>query len=145
MARGNQRACARARRRHAIPPSPTRLNKSVAGSGTFVEPSKLTLGAWLTTCLTTIEPHVRPATYTRYAGIVRNTLSTDVLAAMPLQQIRPSHVQAYYTRVRGSDSTRTLHHTVLLGAFKAALVDRLVTTNPGSRSGARAKAGQEHR
>jgi hypothetical protein len=46
---------------------------SAADGGTFVEPSKVTLIKWLREWLkAAIKPQCRPATYTRYHGIIEN-------------------------------------------------------------------------
>src|SRR5262245_23114242 len=48
---------------------------SAATHGEFVEPSKLALGEWLTEWLrVSVLPRCRPATYTRYKGIIEQSL-----------------------------------------------------------------------
>src|SRR5688572_26234238 len=59
---------------------------SDANRGEFVEPSKLTLGEWLTAWLTaSVKPRCRPATYTRYKGIIAQRLLKADIARIPLQ------------------------------------------------------------
>lgn len=101
-----------------------------AGRGEYVDASRLTLGAWLMTWLETIlKPRRRPATYIRYKGIIDNYLLKADIAGIPLQQLRPSHIEAYYANLGVSASTVTLHHAILHSALRKALKDRLVTLN----------------
>jgi integrase len=111
----------------------TDLLKALDG-GTFIEPNKLTLGEWLTEWLNASgKPRVRPASYTRYEGIINNNLLSAPLASIPLQKVRPSHVEQYYADQRQtglSASTLTLHHTILHSALRKAVRDRLIPVNP---------------
>jgi integrase len=101
-----------------------------ANRSEFVEPSKQTLGPWLTAWVEHIvKPKARPATYTRYKGIIDNSMAKAAIASIPLQKLRPSHLEAYYASVKASPSTLTLHHTILLRALRKALKDRLVSKN----------------
>jgi integrase len=100
-----------------------------ADGGTFVEPAKVTLITWLREWLTASTPQWQPATYVRYRGIVENYISKSTIADLPLQRLRPSHLEAYYTTALGSASTKTLHHTVIRRALRKAVRDRLVSIN----------------
>ena len=98
---------------------------TAANGGTFVEPSKMTLIAWLSEWLeAAIKPQCRPATYVRYHGIIENHISKATIADMPLQKLRPSHLEAYYAAATGSASTLTLH------AGKIRIVQQLNTPGP---------------
>lgn len=113
----------------------TRLTEllGAADGGTFVEPAKITLITWLREWLeAAIKPQCQPATYVRYNGIVENHISQATIADMPLQKIRASHLEAYYTTAKGSVSTLTLHHTVIRRALRKAMRDRLVSVNVAS-------------
>src|SRR5262245_48514745 len=69
-----------------------------ANRGEFVEPSKQTLGPWLTEWVEKIvKPKARASTYTRYKGIIDNHILKAPIANLPLQKIRPSHLESYYT------------------------------------------------
>jgi len=98
---------------------------NAVNDGVFVEPSKMTLGEWLPG----VESRCRPATYVRYRGIVERSMLPALIAKLPLQQLRPSHVEKYYASVTASPSTLTLHHTILQQALRKAMKDRLITTN----------------
>lgn len=97
--------------------------------GEFVEPTKLTLGDWLREWLPGVETRCRPATFTRYKGIIDKNILQAPIAKLPLQQIRPSHVEQYYASIDASASTLTLHHTILQQALRKAMRDRLITRN----------------
>jgi integrase len=103
-----------------------------ANGDTFVEPSKITLITWLRQWLEGMKTQCRPATYTRYHGIIENHISKAAIADMPVQKIRPSHLEAYYAAAAGSASTLTLHHTVIRRALRKAQRDRIVTVNVAS-------------
>lgn len=101
--------------------------------GSYVEPTKMTLGAWLTEWLqSSVKPRVRTATYVRYEGIIDKALLKASIAGLPLQKIRPSHLEAYYAEAskKLSASTLTLHHAILHRALRKAVRDRLIASNP---------------
>jgi integrase len=108
----------------------TKLAELLAGvqTGHYVDPSKTTLGQWLVQWILTVKEAVRPATYTRYAGIVENHITKASIATMVLQKIRGSHLEAYYATI--PFGSRTVHHTVLRRALRKAVRDRLLTSNP---------------
>src|SRR5688572_23958713 len=66
---------------------------SAANRGEYVEPSKVTLGEWLTDFLdVSVKLRCRPSTYTRYKGIIEQRLLRADIAAIPLQRLRASHL-----------------------------------------------------
>lgn len=106
---------------------------SAANGDVFVEPSKITLVAWLREWLaTSVKPTCQPSTHVRYRGIVEHYIATSTLADIPLQRLRPAHLEGYYAALTGAASTRTSHHTVLHRALKKAVRDRLLTMNPAA-------------
>lgn len=110
----------------------SRLNELVraAERGELVEPSKLTLGEWLVEWLKLTKSRVRQSSYVRYRGVVEKRIMKSALAAMPVQKIRPSHLEAYYATLTDlSASSRVTHHSVLLSALRKAMKDGLVTSN----------------
>ncbi len=100
-----------------------------ANGDTFVEPAKITVLAWLRDWLEATQRQVSPATYTRYHGIIENHIRQAPIGALPLQRLRPTHLEQYYATATGSASTLTLHHTVFRRALRLAQRDRLVTVN----------------
>lgn len=109
--------------------------------GDYVEPTKLTLGEWLTKWLKTIQPPiVRASTHKRYSGAVRNALLKDAIADIPIQKLRPSDLELFYTRVPGSASTKSTYHLIIHRALRKAVRDRLVQVNVASELDGRPKA-----
>jgi len=107
------------------PEAEARLAKLLtsANEGTFVEPTKVTLGSWLREWLdSSLKPSVRPSTYTRYKGILEHDLLKAPMAAIPLQRLRGSHLESYYAiaQEKVSASTLTLHHAILHRALGKA-------------------------
>jgi integrase len=98
----------------------------------FVEPTKLTFGAWLTRWITALasSPANRPATIARYQSVV-DRLQVSTLAAMPLQRLLPSDVETYYGDLMKTlkPGTIRVHHVVLRRALRKAIKARLVTRN----------------
>jgi len=109
---------------------------NTANGGVFVEPSKMTLGQWLREWLdAVVKLRRRPATYTRYQGIIDNNILTAPIASIPLQKLRPTHLEAYYATAVSregaglSASTVAVHHAILHRALRKAKKDNLVVTN----------------
>ena len=100
-------------------------------TGTFVEPSKMTLATWLPQWLALNQRRFATSTYIRYKGIIEKSILTAPLATMPLQQIRASHIEAYYASMTTvSATTLMLHHAILHRALRKAVKDQLITSNP---------------
>jgi len=105
-----------------------------ANKGEFVEPSKLTLGEWLTTWLAeTVKPARRRNTFIAYNSIVTGHL-VPAIGAVTLQALRPGHLKQYYAERREqlSGATLQLHHAILSNALKSAVRQGLVTRNVAS-------------
>jgi integrase len=100
-----------------------------ANRNEFVEPSKLTVGAWLTTWLEIAKGRLRPATVVRYTNVVE-ALKAAPIGGMALQKVRATDIETHYARAGGSASTLSLHHTVLNRALRKAKRDNLITSNP---------------
>lgn len=100
-------------------------------TGTFIRPSKLTLGAFLQEWLQSyVATNVRAATLEGYRIIVERHL-TPALGAIVLSELRPTHLQGYYAKALkegrrdggGGLSARTVvhHHRVLREALSHAV------------------------
>jgi integrase len=100
-----------------------------ANHGMFVEPSKMTLGTWLTEWVDAIKPRVRASTYVRYKGIIDNTIRKAPVSNILLQRLRGSQIENYYANASVSAATLTLHHAILHRALRKAVKDGLVATN----------------
>lgn len=115
----------------------TRLNELMteASGGTFVDATKITVGTYLGEWLAAYKAQLRPNSYTRYKGIIDNNLLPSSIAKLPLQRLRPTHIEAYYSEALAagtSASTLNLHHCVLHRALGRAVRDRLISTNPAA-------------
>ena len=109
--------------------------------GTFIRPTKLTVGEYLGRWLRDyVESHVRETTARRYRSIVQRHL-IPALGAIPLMSLSPSHVQAAYAHALGEKgrldgrggglSARSVvqHHRILSEALKHAMRWGLIGRN----------------
>jgi integrase len=111
-----------------------REHLTAVDKGTFVEPSKLTLGTWLTEWLEKAvkPPLCRRSTYVRYTNIVE-AIQKGPIADIPLQKLRPSDIERYYADATNvAPGTLSLHHTVIHRALRKAKRDNLVAVNVAS-------------
>ena len=101
-------------------------------AGTYVEPTHLTVGAYLERWLAEADAGWREATAYAYAGIVRNRI-VPYLGDAPLAKLSALDVQACYRRLLEAGyapSTVRLTHTVLREALEQAVRWRLIPANP---------------
>jgi len=108
--------------------------------GTYVEPTKLTVSAYLARWLADYaKPKVGAKTYQRYEEMVRTHLA-PALGGHPLAKLQPLHVQAYYSDAlragrkdkRGgglSPQTVLHHHRLLRKALQQAVRWQFVARN----------------
>jgi len=100
--------------------------------GTYVEPSKITVAEWLNTWLHEYKKQdLRPTTWESYEVIIRNHL-VPAIGALPLQSLRPEHLQRLYNEKREAGlSAQTIHHIhkVIHGALEQAIKNRLIQHN----------------
>src|SRR5438874_10397327 len=101
--------------------------------GEFVEPTKLTLGEWLTEWLEkSVKPTKRIQTYGTYKSVVTANL-TPALGHIRLQALKPVDVQQYYaSHATLAPATVGLHHAVLSASLRSAVKNGLVTRNVAS-------------
>ena len=109
-------------------------------AGTAVEPSRLTVAAYLGKWLDHVRPQVSPRTIERYAEIAAEYLA-PALGQMPLSKLQPMAISTAYDAIRanrkkgqGDLSARTvLHcHRVLSAALRQAVRWRLLPYNPAA-------------
>lgn len=110
-------------------------------TGTYVEPSKLTLGAWLKQWLNEhAAPKLAETTRYRYEELIRCHISPQ-LGQIPLGEVKPIHLQNFYNsllkvgRVDGkegglSPTTVRQIHAILHRALKVAMKLQLIRQNP---------------
>jgi hypothetical protein len=93
--------------------------------GTYVEPSKLPLGRFLTAeWLPAISGTVPPLTLDRYTKIVRLYVAGGDIGSVPLRALSGGHLTSLYGELEReglSVSTRRLTHAVLSRACKDAV------------------------
>jgi integrase len=119
-----------------------KLTKALAelNQGTYTEPSKVTVGAYLDTWLTDIVPMVAgPSTATSYEHMVRRHLIPG-LGIVKLHELRASHIQKYLSgkltsgRLDGngglSEKTVRHHYVTLHTALAAAIEAGDLAINP---------------
>jgi len=104
---------------------------NAANKGDFVEPTKLTLGAWL---LEWIEKAIKPpirsqGTYDSYTRIVANHIAPQI-GALLLQKVKALDLERYYaSRTMLKPDSVQVHHAIISAALNAAERDNLVTRN----------------
>lgn len=108
--------------------------------GTYIEPSKMTLGEYLDYWRETYaKPNLAPSTLDSYCRIIETHLK-PALGHVLLQKVLPMQIQAYYSKAlesgrrdgKGGLSRRTVqyHHAVLREALHHAVKWRLIALNP---------------
>ena len=107
--------------------------------GTFVEPSKQTVGAFMDEWLTAIGPTIRPSTFRSYSMNVRCHI-TPRFGSTPLQNLTASAINALYGDLlatgrvvgKGGLSPQTVHyvHVLLRKALAAAVKWNRLPKNP---------------
>lgn len=115
-----------------------RLIASLNG-GTYVEPTRETVGDFLKRWLASIKSQVSARTYERYAEIATKNL-TPLLGSVILAKLKPPHVSAAYAAAlesgrrdgKGGLSPRTVHHMhrILRQALQQAVVWEVLNRNP---------------
>jgi integrase len=99
----------------------------------YVEPSKLTVGEWLTEWLETAikPPNKRLRTYETYKSVIERHL-TPALGHLRLQQVKSMDLKRYYNESSLSPTTLEQHHTLVHSALKAPQLQGLVQRNAAS-------------
>ena len=104
---------------------------SAADGGTFVEPSKVTLIAWLRAWLEkSVKPLRRPQTYQTYESIIRTHVAESRIALIPLQKLRAPDLERFYADLPLAPKSVSVLHAAIHRALKKAVKDRLLTVNP---------------
>jgi Phage integrase, N-terminal SAM-like domain len=92
--------------------------------GEYVEPSKLTVGEWLSEWLETAikPPNKRLRTYETYKSVIERHLM-PALGHLRLQQLKPTDLKRYYNESSLSPTTLEQQHTVLHPTFRTCRCD----------------------
>jgi len=90
---------------------------AAVNTGTFAEPSKVTLIEWLRTWLKTsvAPPMRRPATHRVYASIIEKHIAPSRIALIPLQRLRGTDLERYLADVPGAAASVAVHHAISAG------------------------------
>ena len=108
--------------------------------GTYIEPSKITLGQFLDRWLDHIKSQVSPKSFERYSGLVKQNIA-PAIGGTTLTKLRPVHISQAYTAAlesgrkdggTGGLAPRTVGHMhrVLKQALSQAVKWELLTRNP---------------
>lgn len=107
--------------------------------GSYVEPAKETVAAFLDRWLTHMRSQVSPRSHERYTELARKNLS-PLLGSVVLTQLRPEQISAAYGKAltagrrdgSGGLSPRTVHHMhrILRQALEQAVKWRVLARNP---------------
>lgn len=101
-------------------------------TGSYVEPTKTTVGEYLRHWLTIIEPTVKPSTYDRYSRVCEKVITPSIGGVM-LSKLRPQHIQSLYSECLESGlsvTTVALYHGILHRALKQAVKWQMIPVNP---------------
>ena len=111
-------------------------------TGEHVDPTRMTVGAWLTQWHETKREEVSPKTHERYGEIVNNFL-IPALGALPLAKLARSNIEKAYSewatggrrdgKAGGlSPHTRRYIHVILKSALDRAIEQQLLARNPAA-------------
>ena len=118
-----------------------KLSQAVAAidRGDYVEPQKMTVGAWLDTWATSYLGNVKPGTRYNYDGCIKNHLK-PAFGAVKLEALQPHMIQSFYNGLslerdgRPGLAPATVHliHQVLHGALDRAVRLGYIRSNPAA-------------
>lgn len=101
--------------------------------GTHVDIEKITVMEWMEEWLKEYKkPTLRPRTYELYTYYANHFIK-PTLGGIPIQKLRPEHLQRVYNQLTDEGkSSRVVHqvHQLMNGALKQALKNRIIKFNP---------------
>ena len=101
-------------------------------TGTYTEPSKLTVGAWMDIWLSEYTGAAKPSTRDNYSSYTRNHIK-PALGAVFLQKLKPHQIQGFYNSlVSAGLSSKTVRniHGILHKALRQAVKAGYIKGNP---------------
>lgn len=101
-------------------------------TGTYLEPTKITLGAWLDTWAANYLRKIKPATVASYKSMIRNHIA-PALGGIRLCQLSNIQIQAFYSGLYDdglSPKTVLNIHGALHKALAQAVKSKLIRDNP---------------
>jgi integrase len=117
-------------------------------SGTYIEPSKITVAEWLDTWLKTYKKHdLRQTTWDCYEMLVRRYI-VPAIGSVRLQQLQPQMLQQLYNDVLAKGKSRrtaALIHTVIHAALDQAVQNQVVQRNAAEAAHPPRQEKQERR
>ena len=111
--------------------------------GTFVEPSKVTLGEWLVSWLEAIKPRLTLRSYETYRSSILRHLKPK-LGMIRLQGLRAIDVERFHADLGLSLTTGEKIHGILNGALKAAVRADLIPRNVATLAVNKPRAPEGH-
>jgi len=103
-------------------------------NGSYVEPSKMTVSAWMDLWVSEYLGNVKQSTQASYSGHVKTHIKPE-LGFIPLQKLRPHHVQTLYNDLqRGGKSPKTVRniHGTLHKGLEQAVKLGYIKQNPST-------------
>ena len=109
-------------------------------TGAHVDPTRITVGQWLTSWLADVRQEVAPRTYERYKEILDN-FAVPALGDLRLATLAPIHIKDVYSALATggrldkkpgglAPQTRRHIHRILSAALARAVEERLLARNP---------------
>ncbi len=114
--------------------------------GQWVEPSKLTVGEWLTEWLEKAikPPAKRFRTHETYSRIIEKHIKPSFLSGIRLQALKAADLKRYYDGLPIGAATKAIHHAILHSALKAATQEGLVYRNVATLVVGKPRAAARH-
>ena len=102
-------------------------------AGTYVAPSKMTVGEWLDIWTAEYLGGVKPSTLYSYKAVVRNHLKPQ-LGAIRLEALSPHMVQTFYNNLSPTHSPKTVKniHGIFHKALQKAVLNGYIRFNPAN-------------
>ena len=108
-------------------------------AGTYIAPSKVTVGQWLDVWQEDYLVNVRPSTVTSYEATIRNHIKPRI-GAIRLEALTTHDIQEFYNSLRSPSenrkalSAKTIKniHGILHHALQQAMLNNYIRTNPSN-------------
>ena len=103
--------------------------------GTYIDPSRMTLGEWLDIWAEEYLIGIKESTAYTYMASIRNHIK-PALGAVRLQELLPHMIQSFYNSKINTHSAKTIRnfHGVLHAALRQAVLNGYLATNPTEAS-----------
>ncbi len=97
--------------------------------GTYIEPTKITVSAWLKTWLENYKIKLKETTRESYKYIIESHITPEI-GAIELQQLTPEDLQKLYKEKKELPRTAFYIHQIMRNALKQAVNSRKILFNP---------------